>query len=551
MASEAYAGIRRRKQTPWRVKFGDALVSRLITVGGIGTIGAVLLVVLVLLATAWPLLRSPSATGWRTIKLTGKLSADAEAAPAFQSAVIATGSDEFGKLIWQAARDGSVRVLSAYDGQTVATIPTPASAEREVTCHALSIDRQRLTLGFSDGTYQTTQFVFASSLLVNEQLPAGVKLTREQPAVVHEQTLIELFGDEAMRQLKLQPLTWSEPVKVADSKLLAIDYLAGDSANQFNLSATSTLAAMTDKELVVATIEDRENTMSGAVTRTVTTKACAAEKRSDQPPLRLMLANRGAHAIVAWDTGTLDRYAVESGIPRAMESVSGLPGGGRFTTASPIIARQTLLLGDAAGALHGWNVVQTNDAGKANDGYRLTATHEIKIDDQPITSINSSGASHLAMVTSHNGTISLVMTTTDSLLRSFTASQTKVEPIEFVDAFLTPKNDGLIAVGKDALLTAQLDVAHPEATLRGLFGKVWYEGHAEPKYIWQSSGRHRTIGTQVQLDTADLRNAEGHVVCHDLQRSSGFDVRHIHQRVSIAAVEIAHQARDRTNGQFA
>ncbi len=67
MSSEAYAGIRRRKQTPWRVKFGDALVSRLITIGGIGTIGAVLLVVLVLLATAWPLLKSPTATAWHAV----------------------------------------------------------------------------------------------------------------------------------------------------------------------------------------------------------------------------------------------------------------------------------------------------------------------------------------------------------------------------------------------------------------------------------------------------------------------------------------------------
>lgn len=483
MSSEAYAGIRRRKQTPWRVKFGDALVSRLITIGGIGTIGAVLLVVLVLLATAWPLLRSPSASSWRTVKLT----IDATTADAFKQPVLATGSDEFGKLIWQAAHDGSLRLLSAYDGQTVATFPTPASNGREVTCHAISIDRSRLTLGFSDGTYQTTQLVFKSSLLVKGQLPEGVSPTDERPIVIHDQTLIELFGDEAMRQLTLETITWTEPVKVADAKLVAIDYLAGDAANQFTQSATSTLAAMTDKDLVIATIEARENMMSGAVTQSVTTKTCSAEKRSDRPPLGLMLANRASHVIVTWDTGTLDRYAIEAGIPQAMESVSGLPGGGRFTTASPVIARQTLLLGDAAGVLHGWNIVQTADSGAASDGYRLTATHEIKLTDHPIASINSSGASHLAMVTSGNGTISLVMTTTDSLLRSFTGSQMQAGDIDFHDAFLTPKNDGLIAVGKEALLTARLDVAHPEATLRGLFAKVWYEGHAEPKYIWQSS----------------------------------------------------------------
>ena len=492
MSSEAYAGIRRRKQTPWRVKFGDALVSRLITIGGIGTIGAVLLVVLVLLATAWPLLRSPSASQWHSI--TPDVDT-AQANSAFQQSIIATGSDEFGKLIWQAAKDGSVRLLSAADGQSVAHYPSPGSDERQVSCHALSIDRQRLTLGFTDGTYQTVQFVFHAALLVKEQLPDGVTLNADQPLVIHEQSLIEMFGDAALRQLSLEPLTWSEPVKVAESKLLAIDYLAGEAANQFSQAASSVLAAMTEKELVIATIESRENMLSGAVTQTVTTKSCSAEKRSDQLPLTLMLANRGAHAIVAWDTGTLDRYAIETTGPRVMESASGLPGGGRFTAAAPMIARQTLLLGDAAGVLHGWNIVQTAEAGAASDGYRLTATHQIKLTDQPIKNIASSGASHLAMVTSEDATLSLVMTTTDSLLRSFTASQMQrqSEPksakaeLNILSAFLTPKNDGLIAVGQSNLLTAHLDVAHPEATLKGLFGKVWYEGHAEPKTIWQSS----------------------------------------------------------------
>ncbi len=483
MSSEAYAGIRRRKQTPWRVKFGDALVSRLITIGGIGTIGAVLLVVLVLLATAWPLLQSPRASSWHVVTPANQEN-DAQL---YSQGILATGSDEFGKLIWQAAADGSVRLLSAANGEVVARYASPATPERQVTCHALSIDRERLTLGFSDGTYQSTRFAFQSSLLVKEQLPEGIELTADKPIVVHDQSLFELFGDDALRQLSLEPLTWSEPVKVAESKLVAIDHLVGEAANQFTQASTSTLAALTEKELVIATIEARENMMSGAITQTVTTKVCPAERRSDRAPLALMLANRGSQALVAWDIGTLDRYAIEAGVPRSIESVSGLPGGGRFTVASPVIARQTLLLGDAAGGLHGWNVIQAEGEGAASDGYRLMATHEIQLTDQPITSIQSSGASHLALVTSADSTIAMVMTTTDSLLRSFTASQMQQPDIKLLDAFLTPKNDGLIALAQDKLLTAELDVAHPEATLRGLFGKVWYEGHAEPKYIWQSS----------------------------------------------------------------
>ncbi len=151
-----------------------------------------LLVVLVLLATAWPLLRSPKADNWHAF-----VPATEPNSSTFQR-LLATGSDEFGKLIWQAAEDGSIRLLSAYDGQAVANFPSPATEQRLVTCASLSIDRQRLTLGFNDGTYQSTQFVFKSELLVKDQLPEGVVFSDQQSVVVHEQTLIEQFGPTRM-----------------------------------------------------------------------------------------------------------------------------------------------------------------------------------------------------------------------------------------------------------------------------------------------------------------------------------------------------------------
>jgi phosphate transport system permease protein len=33
----------------------------------------------------------------------------------------------------------------------------------------------------------------------------------------------------------------------------------------------------------------------------------------------------------------------------------------------------------------------------------------------------------------------------------------------------------------------RMDLLHPEATARSLFGRVWYEGYPEPQHVWQSS----------------------------------------------------------------
>ncbi len=87
MTTEVNSVPRRRKQTPWSVKFGDALASKLIAIGGIGTIVAIMLVVVVLLGTAWPLFRAPEVGSWREI-----------ASPQFRHA----GLDEHQVIVWGA-----------------------------------------------------------------------------------------------------------------------------------------------------------------------------------------------------------------------------------------------------------------------------------------------------------------------------------------------------------------------------------------------------------------------------------------------------------------
>lgn len=94
VAGDAYTGLRRRKQTPWTVKFGDAFVSRLIAIGGIGTIAAILLVVLVLVGTALPLIRNPAVQSW------DEISASSDGTTPAGIPYVHSGVDENGMLLW-------------------------------------------------------------------------------------------------------------------------------------------------------------------------------------------------------------------------------------------------------------------------------------------------------------------------------------------------------------------------------------------------------------------------------------------------------------------
>jgi phosphate transport system permease protein len=54
--------------------------------------------------------------------------------------------------------------------------------------------------------------------------------------------------------------------------------------------------------------------------------------------------------------------------------------------------------------------------------------------------------------------------------------------------YYAPKADAAFFAGGTGLAELVIDNPHPEVSLRALFGKVWYEGHAEPAWVWQSTG---------------------------------------------------------------
>ncbi|MCB9837885.1 MAG: ABC transporter permease subunit [Phycisphaeraceae bacterium] len=53
---------------------------------------------------------------------------------------------------------------------------------------------------------------------------------------------------------------------------------------------------------------------------------------------------------------------------------------------------------------------------------------------------------------------------------------------------ISPKGDAVASVDRSGrLLWCDLKAAYPEASISGLFGRVWYEGEAAPSYVYQSS----------------------------------------------------------------
>src|SRR5262245_34132207 len=57
----------------------------------------------------------------------------------------------------------------------------------------------------------------------------------------------------------------------------------------------------------------------------------------------------------------------------------------------------------------------------------------------------------------------------------------------------------------------QLDDPHPETGLKALFGKIWYEGVAQPAYVWQSTGGTDDVEPKLSLIPLIIGSLKGTV----------------------------------------
>ena len=154
-------------------------------------------------------------------------------------------------------------------------------------------------------------------------------------------------------------------------------------------------------------------------------------------------------------------------------------GGAPITAVAYLIGGGTLIAGTRQGDLFSFFPVRTR-----GNLFKLTRIHSFLPMRAAITSIFASPRSRLFLAMDGKGAAQLGFSTSGKTELKFTASKF---PLIALD--IAPKSDGILAVDKrNRVGFWSLRIAHPEATLKTLFGKVWYEGYPGPQFVWQSTG---------------------------------------------------------------
>ena len=474
MSEVGWTGRERRRKTPWRTRVTEFVMRALITAGGFGTIATVILIFAFLLLVVFPLFRSGTTSTPTTV-------VERTTEPPLYFA-----ADELKCLRLTLNRDGVARLRRA-DGSLV--WQRPLFDGKRPTCFAKDPGSSNFAFGFDDGTVRQGVIRFATRFLTREDAKAfadragtntdlGTLLPHAEGAL-----LVTHNGDMRLQFLDVHI---EPPNKLADAAISKID---------ISLTTRGPVFAALSTDGILALYETTEemDMMSGDTVRSVDRFALPYAESVDDPddmPFGLYLDGAATTLSVLWSNGRLIRFdARREALARA--EVRRVLTSGAVTSATWLIGKSTLLVGDSYGGVGAWFLVREDSDAEnlppmGSDAQALIQGHEFGDDDitAPVIHLSPSARARFVVIAHGDGTLRVAHVTSEHEL----ARTTLEGNAPCLALATTPKDDAIIALGPDTSYTWLFDAGHPEATFATLFAPVWYEGYAEPTHVWQSSG---------------------------------------------------------------
>jgi len=464
-----FTGRPRRTAThPW-VKAGDVVARLLITLGGIGTIGAVLLVGVFLLAVALPL--------FRTARIDYLRSATVERAA---KAVGALGCDEGGLIGW--TLDGAeprLRLFTVRDGKALLDRPL---GERMKDVSALRVQPGTLqaVVGYTDGSFRAGRIGLESEFLPAADLPAGLgSLAVGAARVVGDDIIVRSAEDRHARVRAVVDMA-AEPSRQLDAAVIDVDSTQRPSG--------PLVAALDARGRVrVETSSSRRNLLTDEVV-TESSGATVEPEPSGPAAAFVRVSELGDQLFAIALDGSCRRYAirdVES--PVLMESADLTPGDATVTSVARLFGGNALAVGDSTGVVRIHFATRSPDA-PAADGLRLVASRSFPATRPAgaVTALAASPRSRLLAVADAAGGVRLLQTTAGRELVEVRVPGTPVGPVDRLA--IAPRENLVLAADGASVALWACDPGYPEVSPAALFGRVWYENYPRPLHAWETTG---------------------------------------------------------------
>jgi len=201
--------------------------------------------------------------------------------------------------------------------------------------------------------------------------------------------------------------------------------------------------------------------------------------RAHQDRIRSMALDRKrTQLVLGTDSGALEVWGL-SGSSAQLWDRKQAGNGAEITALDFLLGERAFVAGDSAGRVSVWQALSDE---RSVSGHRLVQMRELAPHGSAVQAIARSERDRTFLTADRSGSTYVRYSTSGETLARVATGV--VRQLAFA-----PKGDGFLQLTPDHRIRAwALENPHPEATWGTLFGRVWYEGYAEPAYVWQSTG---------------------------------------------------------------
>ena len=432
-SAEAMARRRRRRY------LADGAARWMVRAGGGGVVIALTLIFVYLFSEVLPMLRGAAV----------EPVADYSVASTFDGDVAGMTLERYDELGMRYSDAGTLSYFSLASGELLDTVELAIPDGVDVAAFAMGEPRaRRAAYGLSDGT----------------------------AVVVDHEIRLDFQGEQ--RRVMPDPKfpLGTEPV-VIDPEGRALTALAVQKAGE----DTGIAAQTEDGRLLLVRFRTRTAFLTG---ETEVTRQTWTLPPIDDALDRLELTANLWTLIGATEGGRLVYFDLsDPSSPVLRDEAQAVDAGERITAMRMLNGTFSWIIGTSEGRLSQWFLVRDESQDAGDNIFRMTRVREFDRHPGAITRIQPEYTRKGFAAVDDVGTLGLHYATS-----ARTMFLDSVSDAALLSVGLSPVDDKLITESADGRLTVH-DVRnnHPEASLKALWGKVWYEGRGDPDYVWQAS----------------------------------------------------------------
>ncbi len=416
-----------RPRDRWRM-LKDKLTRHGVMIGGVSVIIAIVLIFFYLLYVVFPLFIPASSEKVADYPLPG------------EGRTLALDIEEQSGMAVRYTDSGHALFFNTGDGSMADDVALAGVANKVTTVVRGTVGSSLQALGLSDGNMLMVKHGFSVSY------PNDVRTVT--PTIEYP------FGEEPLEVLEDGASIKQLAISNGEEALL----VAASDGQHVSLVRFTKESSFLDESV---TLEREALTLDGV----------------DISPDYLLLEPDQRRLYVASRDGVLLHYAIDEEA-HLLERVALLGKGEKLTSLRMLTGGISLLAGSSNGSVVQWFPVRNE-----HNHYKLTRVRDFHSQQKAVTAIASEERRKGFLAGDENGNVGIYHATAE---RTLLVEKVADKPLVLLRN--SPRSDTFLAEDADGRLHFwKVHNEHPEISWSSLWGKVHYEGYAEPAYIWQSS----------------------------------------------------------------